>query len=130
MRVPVRLVAKKIATSKNPGATAGKLARGVLTASHPIVGGIVGKKVETGVANLVDKGVSKLQDPNFRRNAMNVVRRGVSAIRSTQTGGRVMGKVDAFRATPVGQAAERQVRRLGTQTVAKINEFQTGQQKD
>ena len=127
MRVPARAVVKAVAKTKNPGAVAGKLAGAIVRVKAPVLGSKIAPHVEAGVSKLVDKGVQKLQDPAFRKKVGTAVRTGVSAIRKTNTGGKVMGKVDAFRATSAGQGVERQVRRLGTNAVMKLNEFQTGQ---
>jgi hypothetical protein len=48
---------KNIATSDNPAGTVGKIARIGFTAAHPIIGTLVGGKVESAVTNLTQRAM-------------------------------------------------------------------------
>lgn len=58
-----------IATSDNPGAAAGKVARGALSIAHPVIGALGGKAVEKGTEFLVNKGIEVAHDPQVQAAA-------------------------------------------------------------
>jgi hypothetical protein len=115
---------------RTPGQKAGLAVRRVVTAKNPVVGRIAGKAIEKGVDKLVTKGLTKVQDPAFQKKVGQTVKRvakaGVNKLSQTPRGAAVVNKVAQFSQTPAGQTAVRGARRLGTNALAKLNEFGQG----
>ena len=123
-------IPKGIRPKMTPGQRAGRAVRGAVSASHPIIGRVAGKAIESGVDKLVTKGIAKVQDPKFQKKVGGAVRgiakAGVKKLGSTPRGAAFVQKAQAFNQSATGQSAGRAVRRLGTNALAKINEFGKG----
>jgi len=64
----------EVATSKDPGRAAGKVVRGALAISHPLVNAIGGKLVEDTTARVVNKGIEIAKDPEVQAKVKKVAR--------------------------------------------------------
>jgi hypothetical protein len=104
--VNIGRTAHEVATSKDPGAAAGKVVRTALTVSHPFLGTVVGGAVEKGTAAAVNKGIEIAKNPEVQAKVKEVAREtgkkaveiGGNAARAARRGaGAAARKVRAFR---------------------------------
>jgi len=95
-----------VATSKDPGAAAGKVVRTALTVSHPILGTVAGPLVEKGTAAAVNKGIEIAKNPEVQAKVKEVAKEtgkktveigGVAARAVRRGAGAAARKAQAFR---------------------------------
>ena len=109
--VNIGRTAHEVATSKDPGAAAGKVVRTALTVSHPILGTVVGGAVEKGTAAAVNKGIEIAKNPEVQA----AVKKGAAEV----------GK----KTVEIGGNAARAARRGAGAAARKLQEFRNAHGK-
>lgn len=116
-----------VATSKDPGAAAGKLARTAVTISHPVVGAVAGKLVEEGTKRVVNKGIEIAKDPEVQAKVKATAKKAAATGKKAATN---VGNAASTAATATGKAAAnagaeaaRGIRRGAASGVRKLQEF-------
>ena len=96
----------EVATSKDPGRAAGKVVRGALALSHPLVHAVGGKLVEDTTSRIVNKGIEIAKNPEVQAKVKKVAKEtgkktveigGVAARAVRRGAGAAARKAQAFR---------------------------------